>query len=362
MQVPRRFDSLEDYRYGFQGQEKDDEVKGEGNSLNYTFRMHDPRVGRFLSLDPLIAQYPHNSPYAFSENRVIDGIELEGLEYLDKDIAMVELKNGEVNLKVDNFGIYSRNELQNKMNDGSRVYTDYKGRQTFGYNPVIGGVEITLTKISPEIPDIGLNNIVSFDRGYTGKTASLDASEETRIRVVTGLNVRGQESKNSIKRNRRLNDFGKSGFPTGMKATAVGGAVLAIGSQIYHDYRVFTDVFEEHAVQEHSILLINNVLGDISKAVQQGGYIDEKFINIKNLSDIANIILFGGNGNEGEEIRSIGIRIYNEISQPGLQLNLGNYIKSILQEKKSNNSESELSDEQKANKTVKDNLNMEIIK
>ena len=80
MQVPRRFDSLEDYRYGFQGQEKDDEVKGEGNSLNYTFRMHDPRVGRFFAVDPLASKYPFYSPYQFSGNRVIDMIELEGLE------------------------------------------------------------------------------------------------------------------------------------------------------------------------------------------------------------------------------------------------------------------------------------------
>lgn len=43
--------------------------------------MHDPRVGRFFSVDPLASEYPHNSPYAFSENRVIDGVELEGLEY-----------------------------------------------------------------------------------------------------------------------------------------------------------------------------------------------------------------------------------------------------------------------------------------
>ncbi len=32
-------------------------------------------------MDPLAPDYPHNSPYAFSENRVIDGVELEGLEY-----------------------------------------------------------------------------------------------------------------------------------------------------------------------------------------------------------------------------------------------------------------------------------------
>ena len=67
-------------RYGFQGQEMDNEQKGTGNSINYKFRMHDPKVGRFFSVDPLTASYPWNSPYAFSENQVIDAIELEGLE------------------------------------------------------------------------------------------------------------------------------------------------------------------------------------------------------------------------------------------------------------------------------------------
>ena len=70
----------ENYRFGFQNQEMDDEIKGEGNSVNYKYRMHDPRLGRFFAVDPLVSQYPHNSPYAFSENRVIDCIELEGLE------------------------------------------------------------------------------------------------------------------------------------------------------------------------------------------------------------------------------------------------------------------------------------------
>ncbi len=69
-----------DYRYGFQGQEEDDELKGEGNSLNYTFRMHDPRIGRFFARDPLASKYPFYSPYQFSGNRVIDMVELEGLE------------------------------------------------------------------------------------------------------------------------------------------------------------------------------------------------------------------------------------------------------------------------------------------
>ncbi len=42
--------------------------------------MHDPRLGRFFAIDPLSKEFPWNSPYAFSENRVIDAFELEGLE------------------------------------------------------------------------------------------------------------------------------------------------------------------------------------------------------------------------------------------------------------------------------------------
>lgn len=68
------------YLYSFQGQESDNEIKGQGNSINFKYRMHDPRIGRFFARDPLSADYPWNSPYAFSENRVIDAIELEGLE------------------------------------------------------------------------------------------------------------------------------------------------------------------------------------------------------------------------------------------------------------------------------------------
>lgn len=58
----------------------DNEIKGEGNSLNYTFRMHDSRIGRFFTTDPLEKKYPFYSPYQFSANSPIFTVELEGLE------------------------------------------------------------------------------------------------------------------------------------------------------------------------------------------------------------------------------------------------------------------------------------------
>ncbi len=40
------------FRYGFNGKENDNEVKGEGNQQDYGFRIYDLRLGKFLSLDP----------------------------------------------------------------------------------------------------------------------------------------------------------------------------------------------------------------------------------------------------------------------------------------------------------------------
>ncbi|WP_306639615.1 RHS repeat-associated core domain-containing protein [Sanyastnella coralliicola] len=78
MQMPSRGFSGDDFRYGFQGQEEDEEFLG--GAASYKYRVYDSRIGRFLSLDPLAPNYPHNSPYTFSENVVINSIELEGLE------------------------------------------------------------------------------------------------------------------------------------------------------------------------------------------------------------------------------------------------------------------------------------------
>jgi RHS repeat-associated protein len=69
----------EGYRYGFQNQETDEELWD--GAINYKYRVEDARLGRFFSVDPLFKDYAYNSTYAFSENRVIDGVELEGLEY-----------------------------------------------------------------------------------------------------------------------------------------------------------------------------------------------------------------------------------------------------------------------------------------
>ncbi|NII28603.1 hypothetical protein HB364_26200 [Pseudoflavitalea sp. X16] len=69
-----------DYRFGFNGKENDNDVKGWWNQQDYGMRIYDPRVGRFLSVDPLTKSYPMLTPYAFAENSPIENIDLDGLE------------------------------------------------------------------------------------------------------------------------------------------------------------------------------------------------------------------------------------------------------------------------------------------
>ena len=68
------------YRFGFNGKEQDDAWNGDGNMLNYGFRIDDPRLGRFLSVDPLAAEYAMLTPYQYASNSPIWMLDIDGLE------------------------------------------------------------------------------------------------------------------------------------------------------------------------------------------------------------------------------------------------------------------------------------------
>jgi RHS repeat-associated protein len=82
--VGRSFDAAGStaYRYGFNGKENDSEVKGEGNQQDYGMRIYDPRLGKFLSVDPLHNSFPDLTPYQFAGNTPIQAIDLDGGEPL----------------------------------------------------------------------------------------------------------------------------------------------------------------------------------------------------------------------------------------------------------------------------------------
>jgi len=97
------------YRYGFNGKENDNEVKGEGNQQDYGMRIYDGRIGKFLSVDPLTKAYPELTPYQFTENSPIQAIDLDGLE---KYVVTNWYNNNDVLRKITIKGIRSLDTKQ----------------------------------------------------------------------------------------------------------------------------------------------------------------------------------------------------------------------------------------------------------
>lgn len=79
--LPGRNYSSDSYRFGFNGKENDNEVYGtQGTFQDYGMRMYDPRIARFISVDPLASHYPFYSPYQFASNSPIIAVDIDGLE------------------------------------------------------------------------------------------------------------------------------------------------------------------------------------------------------------------------------------------------------------------------------------------
>jgi len=112
------------YRFSFNGQENDKETYGEGNSLDFAFRVYDSRLGRFLSADPLEKEFAWNSPYAFAENRPIDGIDLEGKEW---ENAMSKFyKPGELQMKLPNRASAQMQTYKVSVHQSQKTFAEFK--------------------------------------------------------------------------------------------------------------------------------------------------------------------------------------------------------------------------------------------
>jgi RHS repeat-associated protein len=122
MQMPGRQFSQDEYRYGFNGMEKDDELAGEGNSYTTEWRQLDTRIGRWLSTDPASNNYHHLSPYHFANCNPIWFYEIDG--------AIFDLSNLTENQKVkfeENLKILNESEIfriiYNRLLTSETVYS-----------------------------------------------------------------------------------------------------------------------------------------------------------------------------------------------------------------------------------------------
>jgi RHS repeat-associated protein len=138
------------YRYAFNGMEKDDEVKGAGNDYWTHDRVFDPRLGRWMSMDPLFKKIPAFSSYCFSANSPIIFVDQEGDLWKVQDgtiswITPQELygidEEGTTNPKLVNvkhedvFTMYAEKIYDEAMNiTGIKVYNEDGTTTTYNTN------------------------------------------------------------------------------------------------------------------------------------------------------------------------------------------------------------------------------------
>jgi RHS repeat-associated protein len=128
--------SVDGYRFGYQGSEKDNEFKGEGNSYTTEFRQLDPRLGRWLTLDPIPHYY--QSPFCGFDNNPIlfvdpDGTTVNGDYYGKKGNYLgSDGKNDDkvyvvTNVKYKTINVMGKNSLTGKIVVvGTRKVFDYE--------------------------------------------------------------------------------------------------------------------------------------------------------------------------------------------------------------------------------------------
>ncbi len=286
------------YRNGFQGQERDDEVKGEGNSVNYKYRMHDPRVGRFFAVDPLAPDYPWNSTYAFSENRVVDGIDLEGSEFLSFNEARIYMYHGQLFLNMSHY----KDEFGNIEDANMAKMHAIGGCFLADGQKYIGGITASDMVLSIAKPNEGAV-------GPSGSKATANQPSEQTTE---------QEINNRTPRRLDGNWDNRRTFQTPIPGARVAsGAALAfeVAVQLYQTYNAFTTLLDHQEVQGQ----VNNEAlktVQILKLAIRDGIFPEQFANQESIDALFNVILFGGDASTDPTLKEYGLALFDYYTQP----------------------------------------------
>ncbi|MFW5761715.1 MAG: RHS repeat domain-containing protein [Cyclobacteriaceae bacterium] len=242
---------FKDYRYGFNGKERDPATEWGQTSYDYGFRIYNPEVGKFLSIDPLSYKYAELTPYQFASNRPIDGIDLDGLEYVGKTevdgeppvvlqtaYAIPDFVSNTVSAAMNIFnksaeGSVIREQLQNAGYDVSYLSNEELG-QRFNIKMITGGtvespqrgwtVLPTESTIS-EILDYGFGALSAYGVGSGFRSSDPAAL----LSKSNGLAFKGlQNILRSLKISKRIDEIKKFSDPDGGSLDAFEAEGLAI--------------------------------------------------------------------------------------------------------------------------------------
>ncbi|MBL0281071.1 MAG: hypothetical protein IPQ11_12180 [Bacteroidetes bacterium] len=247
--VGRNWEGGSEYRFGFNGKESDKETYGEANIYDYGFRIYNPRLGKFLSVDPLSKSYAYYTPYQFAGNTPIQAIDLDGLEEFIIHFETFRNSKGETILYKVNHRYLTPAERGNH------------NPSTFMIDNTSPASSIITTK---------------YDKKYMQNHSEAYGSSETTIMENQAYN-------------RAINQFRKDGGNLGQTYTQFGSDILQLNTTIYFDtdQGMNSSEVEEafNISSEETQLAIDNIVGallyDKSATLNIEGLASPKATNLK---------------------------------------------------------------------------------
>ena len=221
-QIGRVYNSS-DYRYGFNGMEKDDEWKNlAGTHYDFGARMYDSRLGRWLSRDPLEDKYAGKSPYNFVLNSPIDKIDPDGKDvmiviwrtkykrgrypYGHAGIAVSEYKNGKKTGKFTYYELFPAKGEDPSSGAGKRyvfwgdyvvnsVKPEYRKKRNASYQDIANGYTTKVRRNSRNVNNLSVPKPDAILYLRTGEKADKNA------RKVLDAMIKKKVKYNAIKHN-----------------------------------------------------------------------------------------------------------------------------------------------------------------
>ncbi len=146
------------YRYGFNGQMKDNDISSGGDHYTAEFWEYDSRTGRRWNIEPLTKKFPWLSPYSTFENNPISKNDPTGAK--PDDIIIKGSNNSSLTIKT-------------KLVNGTLNLNNYGIRKDFG-----GQKSISLGDLKPDA--IGIDIGAGFSTPLGGKQGGVNFIWHTR--------------------------------------------------------------------------------------------------------------------------------------------------------------------------------------
>ena len=182
------------YRYGFNGKGKDPSGQWSNQShYDYGFRIYNPTIGKFLSVDPLAGSFAMLTPFQYASNNPIYNIDMDGLEGMSYEQKMLHKGDDEWYATIGKFAYNTLISAGNSVVGTVNFVVDPKQ----GFSDLSDGVSALVGSISRDIQDPtsmlkrGRENISDIGRweDLTDGVASMYFGGRTQLKVSKSVKL-----------------------------------------------------------------------------------------------------------------------------------------------------------------------------